>query len=70
MRTIEVDRQIINVEDGQLSTATNAGTLLSLAESYLEGENGRFNNDEIYPDRDLAIAEFLAETLGGVHMEE
>lgn len=65
MRKIVIDGQELFIENGEITSGTNVGTLLSLAQAYLEAERGRFNNDEIYPDKDLAIALFLIEEMGG-----
>lgn len=62
------DRTIIEVNEGGLSSKDSE--VLELASTILDGEFGRFNNDEIYPDKDYAIADFLAEQLHGEVVEK
>jgi hypothetical protein len=53
----------LEVVDGVISS-DNTGAL-ALANALLEGECGRFNNSEVFPDKDYFIAAFLAEEMGG-----
>jgi hypothetical protein len=62
--------QTIRFEDGTVITIKNRviratePAIEELANTLLKGTYGKFNNDEIYPNRDLAIKEFLLKELG------
>lgn len=61
-------RQEVIVKDGVVLDKSTAAS--RIAQELLAGECGQFNNDEIYPDRDLAIAKFLAKEMDGELIEE
>jgi hypothetical protein len=64
MRIVKLQGRISLTIDGGVVSGDN-NEAVRAADVILEGEYGRFNNDEVYPDMDGAIADFLAERLGG-----
>ncbi len=63
MQTIQfMDDIIITIENGVITSTEPA--VERLANTLLEGTFGKFNNQEVYRDRDLAIKGFLLKELG------
>lgn len=61
MKQVEIAGSVLTIRDGELSSDNKI--VLDAATAELELTFGRFNNDEIYPDRDAAIAQFLVDEL-------
>jgi len=63
MQIVEFANDIISVNNGKLGCKNKE--LLELANAILEGSFGKFNNSEVYPDRDHAIANYITKKLSG-----
>lgn len=61
MQQIKYHDYQLQVNNGVLSSDNES--LLSFANSLLRGTFGKFNNSEVYPNKDSAIANFLQEEL-------
>ena len=63
MQTIQfMDDIIITIENGAITSTEPV--VERLANTLLKGTFGKFNNSEVYPNRDLAIKGFLLKELG------
>lgn len=68
MYKVKIGDYIVTVNNGVLSSENSQLSLL--AGTLLAGTFGRFDNDEIYRNRDKAIAHFIADELHGKVISE
>jgi hypothetical protein len=63
MENIQFYSDVLYVNNGVITG--NRKPLVSLANEILAGSFGKFNNGEVYPDRDYAIAKYVEKELTG-----
>jgi hypothetical protein len=63
MKQVNYHDYNIQVNNGQVFS--DNAVLQKLAEQLLAGTFGKFNNSEVYPDKDSAIAHYIQEALRG-----